>query len=158
MYTGNGNKVGFTVLKTPFYIPKLGRLSECDCKDLSILYECDSSKCEPLNCADLDETAGDEEAAWSGKIFSTVDSTYKYEYCTVLYCTVISYSTVLYSYLTMRKTIAVLPFFSSFSKFTMYRDGMLSAQYLSSFDRTTQKNESTVSQRTNSKPFSRGQL
>ncbi|GAV05369.1 hypothetical protein RvY_15516 [Ramazzottius varieornatus] len=61
MYTPDGSKVGFTVLKAPFYIPKLTRLSECDCKDLSILYECESSKCEPLNCAGLVKTAGDKK-------------------------------------------------------------------------------------------------
>ncbi|OQV22253.1 hypothetical protein BV898_03756 [Hypsibius exemplaris] len=53
---------GFIVRNKPFYIPKLNRLSECDCKDLSSIYAgCDAAKCEPLNCADLDGAEGDEE-------------------------------------------------------------------------------------------------
>ncbi|XP_055353826.1 zinc metalloproteinase nas-8-like [Paramacrobiotus metropolitanus] len=40
----------FTVKNAPFYIPKTGRLSGCDCKELTELYGCPSTTCEFFDC------------------------------------------------------------------------------------------------------------
>ncbi|XP_055352549.1 LOW QUALITY PROTEIN: uncharacterized protein LOC129598594 [Paramacrobiotus metropolitanus] len=47
----------FTVPNPPYFIPRLGELSECDCKELSALYRC-NIQCKPLNCAGLPLPAG----------------------------------------------------------------------------------------------------
>lgn len=41
----------FTVLKPPFFIPKLDHLSESDCRTLLMLYNGDPSACTPVDCA-----------------------------------------------------------------------------------------------------------
>ncbi|OQV26019.1 hypothetical protein BV898_00150 [Hypsibius exemplaris] len=46
-------KLAFAVLQAPFFIPKLNRLSETDCRLLLLLYGGDPSACSPLVCAGL---------------------------------------------------------------------------------------------------------
>ncbi|XP_055352543.1 uncharacterized protein LOC129598590 [Paramacrobiotus metropolitanus] len=41
----------FSVKNPPFRIARLNKLSECDCKELSVMYNCPLERCVPLNCS-----------------------------------------------------------------------------------------------------------
>ena len=51
-------KQAFIVLDPPYRIPVLDQFSEVDCKELSEVYSCDASKCDPRKSNSLQ--AGDD--------------------------------------------------------------------------------------------------
>ncbi|GAU97116.1 hypothetical protein RvY_08469 [Ramazzottius varieornatus] len=67
--------VAFSVLEPPYFIPKLNRLSEYDCRLILILYGGDPSACSKLNCSALALPTKPEPKPAAMLVLSTTAST-----------------------------------------------------------------------------------